>query len=68
METEKLPNDCNDILFVSINEILTANAWNLQTKLLGNFDDLTTIDTFLKCVIGILIDNFPVNTTGFQFV
>ena len=60
VQADKLPDDCQDVLLVSIDKVIATNAWDFQAELLADFSDLATIHTALELVVGILIDSLPV--------
>jgi hypothetical protein len=68
VETDELPDDGQDVLLISFDEIAATDAWNFQAELLAHFRDLAAVDTTLELVVGVLVNSFPVDAARLEFI
>jgi hypothetical protein len=65
---DHLPDHSQNELFVSFIDVSSSNAWNLKTNLLASLDDFLAVNSHLVGVIGLLINNLPVNAVRVKLV
>ena len=68
MKLDELPHDCENVLLVTSDEIVAADAWKFQSKLLAHLDCFSAVDTLLVGVVGLLVDYLPVDGARLELV
>jgi hypothetical protein len=61
VKLDELPHDGKNVLLVTSDEIVSADARQFQSELLAYFDSLSAVDTLFVGVIGLFVDDLPVD-------
>ena len=56
MKLDELPNNCENVLLDTVDEISAADTWKFQSELFADLDSLTTVDSLLVSVVRLLVD------------